>query len=132
MPHDSTLCYAEQRLLQQGGFGQLQRRAFRRARLRDLIGARSAAVNGTGLDSRHASRPYVRRNQSRHFRDKPETAATDGSTGSTGDSFHLGNGNVTTSPVAADRYAARSTSVARAASATLISLSWLASRQSRK
>src|SRR4051794_32841247 len=43
-----------------------------------------------------------------------------------------GSGKVTTSPVAAERYAASSTSVACAASATDSSLSLPASRRSRK
>ena len=42
---------------------------FRRARLRGLIGERpTAAVDGTGLDSRHASRHSARRNKSKRFR----------------------------------------------------------------
>jgi hypothetical protein len=46
----------------------LQRRAFRRARLRGLIGSKpTAAIDGTGLDSRHASRHYTRRNKSQRF-----------------------------------------------------------------
>ncbi len=47
---------------QKRGFRKLQRRAFRLARLRHLIGERpEAAVDGTGLDSRHASTYYARR-----------------------------------------------------------------------
>jgi len=46
----------------------LQRAALRRARLRGLIGDKpELALDGTGLDSRHASRHYVRRNKSRRF-----------------------------------------------------------------
>lgn len=45
-----------------GGFRKLQRRAFRRARLRGLIGTRpEAAVDASGLDSRHTSGYYQRR-----------------------------------------------------------------------
>jgi hypothetical protein len=45
-----------------GGFRKLQRRAFRCARLRGLIGERpEAAVDASGLDSRHSSGYYQRR-----------------------------------------------------------------------
>src|SRR5262249_7696639 len=54
---------------QKRGFRLLVRRAFRRARLRGLIGERpTAAVDGTGLESRHASRHYARRSNSKRFR----------------------------------------------------------------
>jgi hypothetical protein len=47
---------------------KLQRKAFRRARLRGLIGERlELALDATGLDSRHASRHYARRNKSKRF-----------------------------------------------------------------
>jgi hypothetical protein len=53
---------------QKGGFRKLLRAAFRRARLRGLIGEKpTAAVDGTGLDSRHTSRHYARRNKSKRF-----------------------------------------------------------------
>jgi len=41
---------------------------FCRARLRGLLGGKpTAAVDGTGLDSRHASRHYTRRDKSKRF-----------------------------------------------------------------
>lgn len=52
---------------QKGGFRQLQRRAFRRARLRGLIGPKpELAVDATGLDRRHTSRHYDRRRPKRY------------------------------------------------------------------
>src|SRR5205085_5947990 len=43
------------------GFRKLRRKAFR-ARLRGLMGEKpEAAIDGTGLDSRHTSRHYARR-----------------------------------------------------------------------
>ena len=46
----------------------MQRRVLRRARLRGLIGAKpELALDGTGLDSRYASRHYARRNSSKRF-----------------------------------------------------------------
>jgi transposase len=52
---------------QKRGFRRLQRKALRRARLRRLIGDRpEAAIDGTGLDSRHASTHYARRKGKRY------------------------------------------------------------------
>jgi hypothetical protein len=62
IPHYSTLCYAAQRLLKGGEFVGLLLRATRRARQGGLIDEKpEAAVDATGLESRHTSRYFFKR-----------------------------------------------------------------------
>jgi len=60
VPHDSTLCYAQQRLLRQPCFRALQHRLWPRAQALGLLPTRATGiVNATGLEARHVSRYYV-------------------------------------------------------------------------
>jgi hypothetical protein len=62
VPNYSTLCYAEQRLLNRSDFVALLVCATAPATDRGLIGDKPpAAVDGTGLESRHRSRYYFQR-----------------------------------------------------------------------
>jgi hypothetical protein len=69
VPHYSTLCYAQRRLLKQRTFQALQRQVFQRARSHGLLPARpTAIIDATGLEARHVSRYYVDRKGYRRFR----------------------------------------------------------------
>jgi hypothetical protein len=68
VPHYSTLCYAEQRLLRQETFEALLAAVFAAAQASGLLEARPrAAVDATGLETRHASLYFVRRTGYRRF-----------------------------------------------------------------
>lgn len=67
VPHDSTLCYAAGRLLKKGEVVVLLVRATTSAADRGLIGdAPTAAVDATGLESRHTSRYFFKRAGRKH------------------------------------------------------------------
>jgi DDE family transposase len=69
VPHYSTLCYAQQRLLRAGGFQALQAQVWQAAGWLGLVEARpTGMVDATGLETRHVSRYYVWRAGYRHFR----------------------------------------------------------------
>jgi hypothetical protein len=69
VPHYSTLCYAQRRLLKQRSFHALQQQVFQRARSRGLWPARpTGIIDATGLEARHVSRYYVDRKGYRRFR----------------------------------------------------------------
>ncbi len=62
VPHYSTLCYAEQRLLRGGTFEALLAACIQKARQMDLLPSdRHGAIDGTGLETRHASTHYLAR-----------------------------------------------------------------------
>ena len=57
VPHYSTPCYAQRRLVKQRSFEALQQQVFQRARARGLLPARpTGIIDATGLEARHASR----------------------------------------------------------------------------
>jgi hypothetical protein len=69
VPHFSTLCYAQQRLLQMGLFYALQAQVWRAAEQIGLVQDRpTGIVDATGLETHHVSRYYVWRMGYRHFR----------------------------------------------------------------
>lgn len=69
VPHYSTLCYAQRRLLKQRLFRALQHQVFQRARAKGLLPARpTGIIDATGLEARHVSRYYVDRKGYRRFR----------------------------------------------------------------
>lgn len=69
VPHYSTLCYAQQRLLRAGQFHALQRQVWQAAQRLGMVLARpNGMVDATGLESHHVSRFYVWRAGYRHFR----------------------------------------------------------------
>ena len=69
VPHYSTLCYAEKRLLDKGALDALLRGVFERARALNLLDERpEGAIDATGLESGHASAHYLnRRGDTGHF-----------------------------------------------------------------
>jgi hypothetical protein len=69
VPDHSTLCYAQQRLLEGGGFERLQAKVFEQAQQAHLIDAKpTLAIDATGLESRHVSAHYVDRKGSQRFK----------------------------------------------------------------
>ena len=68
VPHYSTLCYAEKRLLKKKAFENLLNAIFDQAETIGLLQEKkTAAVDATGLESRHTSRYYVRRRGYKRF-----------------------------------------------------------------
>lgn len=60
VPHYSTLCYAEQRLIKSGAFERLLNAVFSTARGIGLLDEPvEAAIDSTGLESRHISQHFV-------------------------------------------------------------------------
>ena len=68
VPHYSTLCYAQRRLLRAANFDALQAQVWQTALHADLVGAKpTGLVDATGLEARHVSRYYVGRAGYRGF-----------------------------------------------------------------
>ena len=68
VPHYSTLCYAEERLIGEGSFPKLLKTVTARAKRKGLIGEKpEAAIDATGLEARHASAHFVRRTGYKRF-----------------------------------------------------------------
>jgi transposase len=71
VPHYSTLCYAQERLLEDGKFQRLLAAVWEFARQQRLIDTRpEVAIDATGLESRHVSAHYVDRKGYRRFKRK--------------------------------------------------------------
>jgi hypothetical protein len=71
VPHYSTLCYAQERLLEEGKFQRLFSAVWDRARQMGLIDSKpEVAIDATGLESRHVSAHYVHRKGYRRFKRK--------------------------------------------------------------
>lgn len=71
IPHYSTLCYAQERLLEDGKFQQLLTAVWTRARQQRLIkGKPKFAVDATGLETRHVSAHYINRRGEQRFKQK--------------------------------------------------------------
>ena len=69
VPHYSTLCYAQKRLIHASLFHALQRQVWQTAEQLGLVEERpTGIVDATGLEARHVSRYYVWRTGYRHFR----------------------------------------------------------------
>ena len=69
MPHYSTLCYAQCRLLRAANFHALQAQVWQAAERAGLPEpAPTGMVDATGLEARHVSRYYVWRAGYRGFR----------------------------------------------------------------
>jgi transposase len=68
VPHYSTLCYAETRLMGDGTFPKLLKSVIGRAKRKGLIGKKpEAAIDATGLETRHTSAHYVKRTGYKRF-----------------------------------------------------------------
>jgi len=68
IPHSSTLCYAQQRLIRARLFYALQRQIWQTAERLGLVEDHpTGIVDATGLEARHVSRYYVWRTGYRHF-----------------------------------------------------------------
>jgi hypothetical protein len=62
LPHYSTLCYAQERLLAEGNFDGLLQAVWKRASALDLVDEKpEVAVDATGLETRHVSTHYTNR-----------------------------------------------------------------------
>jgi hypothetical protein len=71
VPHYSTLCYAQERLLEEGKFQGLLSAVWDSARQKRLIDKKPIlAIDATGLESRHVSAYYVDRKGYRRFKRK--------------------------------------------------------------
>src|SRR5512140_3030404 len=69
VPHYSTLCYAQRRLIHAKWFQALQQQVWQTAERLGLVEAHpTGIVDATGLEARHVSRYYVWRTGYRHFR----------------------------------------------------------------
>ena len=69
VPHYSTLCYAQRRLMRAGLFHALQQQVWQAAQQAGLVEAQpTGMVDATGLEARHVSRYYVWRTGYRRFR----------------------------------------------------------------
>jgi hypothetical protein len=69
VPHYSTLCYAQRRLMRMGVFQALQQQVWQAAYTAGLVEERpTGIVDATGLKARHVSRYYVWRTGFRRFR----------------------------------------------------------------
>jgi hypothetical protein len=68
IPHYSTLCYAQERLLKDGRFDRLLSAVWKQARLQGLIDRKPEfAIDATGLETRHVSAHYMNRRGEQHF-----------------------------------------------------------------
>lgn len=68
VPHFSTLCYAEERLMGDGSFPKLLKAVTAKAKGLGLIGKKpEAAIDATGLETRHTSAHYVKRTGYKRF-----------------------------------------------------------------
>jgi hypothetical protein len=68
VPHYSTLCKAEERLMGEGSFPRLLKAVVTCARRKKLIGKKpEAALDATGLETRHTSAHYVKRTGYKRF-----------------------------------------------------------------
>lgn len=62
IPHYSTLCYAQERLLQEGSFDQLLQAVWKQAGVLKLVDEKpEVSVDATGLETRHVSAHYTNR-----------------------------------------------------------------------
>lgn len=71
VPHYSTLCYAQERLLKDGRFDRLLRAVWEQAGRQGLIDSKpELAIDATGLETRHVSAYYLNRRGELRFRQK--------------------------------------------------------------
>jgi transposase len=71
VPHYSTLCYAQERLLREGQFDGLMHAAWEQARRQGLIDSKpQLAIDATGLETRHVSAHYMNRRGEQRFEQK--------------------------------------------------------------
>jgi len=71
VPHYSTLCYAQERLLKEGRFERLLSTVWDQARRYRLIDRKPEfAIDATGLETRHVSAHYMNRRGEQRFKQK--------------------------------------------------------------
>jgi len=71
VPHYSTLCYAQERLLAEGSFQRLLKAVWVQAKALGLVGDQpEVALDSTGLETRHVSAYYVNRRGDLRFKQK--------------------------------------------------------------
>lgn len=71
VPHYSTLCYAQERLLAEGSFQRLLHAIWQQARRLGLVDDKpQVAIDATGLETRHVSAYYTNRRGEQRFKQR--------------------------------------------------------------